>query len=363
MELKGRHILIVDDNTQNLKVSGKLLKDEGYLISMAINGTSALELLEREIPDIILLDVMMPDINGLEVCRKIKLKEHLKDIPILFLTAKVQPEDLEEGFNAGAVDYITKPFNRNELLLRIKTHLELALSKKELVESNLARDKLYSIIAHDIRSPLAGIKTTLSALNEGLLDPCSDIFSELATELESTTTATLDLLKNLLEWTRFKSKYFELTCEEQDLYPVVFECVKILQNSAQNKDIIINNNLEINTLAVFDRKTISTVIRNIISNAIKFTHKRGTIDILPEANNSHLRLCIKDNGVGMEEKLLQKVLDRNKYESKKGTSNEQGSGLGLVLVSDFVEKNNGKFSIQSVPGKGTSVIIDLPRNI
>ena len=143
--VRGSHILVVDDNKENLKLAGSILKENGYKIAVALNGESAIKILEKNSFDLILLDVMMPGIDGFEVCRRIKYNEKLKDIPIVFLTAKDQSKDLVDGFAAGGVDYITKPFNKDVFLARVSTHVELKQSRDMLVELNATKDKFFSI--------------------------------------------------------------------------------------------------------------------------------------------------------------------------------------------------------------------------
>ena len=179
MKNSGKFILIVDDNLKNLQLTATLLKGEGYLLSLAEDAGSALAQLESFVPDLILLDVMMPGIDGFELCRIIKKNEKFREIPVIFLTAKNQAEDLADGFNAGGVDYLSKPFNRLELLMRVKNHLELSHSRKKILEMNKTRDKLYSIIAHDIRSPFSSITLTVSAIANGYLEPDSEDFKEI----------------------------------------------------------------------------------------------------------------------------------------------------------------------------------------
>ena len=160
MQSTAKHILIVDDQMKNLELTANILQGEGFRISLAQHGEKALELLKSQTPDLILLDVMMPGLSGLETCRRIKQLPALKDIPVIFLTAKNQSEDLVEGFEAGGVDYIIKPFRKQELIVRVKNHIELADSRNRILQMNKTRDKLYGIIAHDLRSPLSGITQT-----------------------------------------------------------------------------------------------------------------------------------------------------------------------------------------------------------
>ena len=193
MNQKKKTILIVDDNPMNLLLTSHVLENEGYATLTADDGRTALKELEKQTPSLILLDVMMPEMDGYEVCRLINANEEWTEIPIIFLTANAQTENLVEGFKAGGVDYITKPFKGEELLVRVKNHLELADSKKMIVEMNKSRDKLYSIIAHDIRSPLSGILQTVDAIDQGYFDPNSDDFRELIHHLKIKT----DLLLNM----------------------------------------------------------------------------------------------------------------------------------------------------------------------
>ena len=173
-------ILIVDDIPKNLQVLSSILSFEGYQISFASSGSQALNIIETSLPDLILLDIMMPIMDGYEVCKILKSNPRTKDIPIIFLTGKVEAEDIVHGLKIGAVDYITKPFNSAELLSRVHTHIELKLSrdaivkynyeleesKKQLLELNASKDKFFSIIAHDLRSPFTGFIGLSQLLSE-----------------------------------------------------------------------------------------------------------------------------------------------------------------------------------------------------
>jgi two-component system sensor histidine kinase/response regulator len=355
-------ILIVDDNLKNLQLTAKILKDEGYLISLAMDGQSTLSMLNQNIPDLILLDIMMPGIDGLDVCRRIKFDIRLKEIPIIFLTAKNQLEDLQEGFNSGGVDYITKPFRKDELLVRVRTHLELSNARKKIMEMNLTRNKLYSIIAHDIRSPFSGIAQTIDALSNNYLDPESNLFKDILVSLKQKTNETISLLNNLLEWTKLHSESISLSPKTTNLSLLIFECTHLFKGSAANKNIKIEQNIPENAEGFFDEVTIHTAIRNIFSNAIKFTPENGIIKIDFEYSEQFASLHIRDSGVGISKAILHKIFDKNEHYTSRGTNNEQGSGLGLYIVKDFVEKNCGTVSIDSNVGQGTVVTINLPRS-
>ncbi len=360
MKSSGKHILIVDDNLKNLQVTAKLLKEKNYLISLAQSGKSALLQLQQYPPDLILLDIMMPEMDGLEVCRKIKGDEKHKEIPVIFLTAKNETIDVVEGFNVGGVDYISKPFKREELLIRVKNHLELANSKKKIIEMNKTRDKLYSIIAHDIRSPLSNISMVIQAISDKIISTDSEDFTEIINGLSDSTQHTLTLLGNLLKWTELQSDSITLSPTTLSVYPIIVDCVNLLKANAESKDIIINLNIQESTSAYFDELSIHTVFRNLLANAIKFTSSNGEINISSTENTEFVRISVKDNGTGIKEDVLEKIFKKHEPHTTPGTNKEQGTGLGLFVVKDFIAKNNGILHIKSKLGEGTEIIVSLP---
>lgn len=362
MNQKKKTILIVDDNPMNLLLTSHVLENEGYATLTADDGRIALKELEKQTPSLILLDVMMPEMDGYEVCRLINANEEWTEIPIIFLTANAQTENLVEGFKAGGVDYITKPFKGEELLVRVKNHLELADSKKMIVEMNKSRDKLYSIIAHDIRSPLSGILQTVDAIDQGYFDPNSDDFRELIHHLKIRTKETSTLLTSLLQWTRLQSEEIQLDLKQNDISVVIKSCIQLLEANAHDKDIRLIYEDTLPGVCIYDEVSMHTVIRNIISNAIKFTPISGSITIKINQTGTELQISIQDTGIGMSDEVIKTIFERNQHFSSSGTANEQGTGLGLMLVKDFVKKNNGQIMVNSSIGQGTIFTISLPTN-
>lgn len=355
-----KSILIIDDNPMNLMLASHVLESHGYLTRTVEDGKSGLEEIEKDKPSLILLDVNMPHMDGYEVCRRINQNEKWKEIPIIFLTANNQTENLVEGFQVGGVDYITKPFKSEELLVRVKNHLELAQSKKTIVEMNKSRDKLYSIIAHDIRSPLSGILQTIDAIDQGYFDPNSEDFREIIHHLKIRTKDTSTLLSSLLQWTRLQDENVTLQFKETNISIIINSCIQLLEANAFEKNITISNNIQEDLEAWCDEVSIHTIFRNIISNAIKFTAQNGHINITASKTDSEVIICISDDGVGMSAETLQLIFEENQHYSSSGTANEQGTGLGLMLVKDFIKKNNGKIDIISKIGEGTRFSVILP---
>lgn len=355
-------ILIIDDNPMNLLLTSKILEGFGYKTHTSESGMEGIEFLETELPTLILLDISMPEMDGYEVCQYIKKNSKWSEIPIIFLTANTLTEDLIRGFEIGGVDYITKPFKSEELYVRVKTHLELYESRNEILKMNKQRDKLYSIIAHDIRSPLSGIMQTIDAIEQGYFDPTTDEFKEIIRHLKDRTRETNTLLNSLLQWSKVKSDKFEMEPTETNVYVVVSSCLQLLNDNASNKHINLHFDSDENAIAWCDEVSIHTVIRNLISNAIKFTNANGSIWIRTKRTENSLRIEIVDSGVGMSEDAIKKIFDKNEHYTTYGTDNEQGTGLGLMIVKEFVEKNNGKIMVESVIGQGSTFVIELPIN-
>ncbi|MGF7138050.1 hybrid sensor histidine kinase/response regulator [Roseimarinus sediminis] len=361
-------ILVVDDNKRNLQVVGNILHNEKYKVAMAINGLTALKLISQLKPDLVLLDIMMPEMDGYEVCKKLKENPETKEIPVIFLTAKVETNDIVEGFNLGGVDYITKPFKQKELLVRIKTHLDLLNSKRkiatqanELQASNIFKDRLFSIIGHDLRSPLSSIKFTIDMMKSGVIEFGDDFFYEILGQLAKTTDEAYSLLENLLGWAKSQSGNLPVVPEVFSLKDMAESVARLQELNLNNKNIelLLHINDNINVFA--DNQMINTVLRNLLSNAIKFTPNGGTIQIMAkEAHENMVEVAVIDSGVGISEDNLKRLFNNSNPLKTYGTNNEAGSGLGLILCKDFVEKNGGTLNVKSDEGKGSTFSFDIP---
>lgn len=358
---KEIYILVVDDNQENLRVVSSFLQEKDYKIALALNGKSALEILENNPIDLILLDIMMPEMDGFEVCRIIKKNKATSEIPLIFLSAKDQTEDIVQGFTIGAVDYITKPFHRDELLVRVKNHLDLYFAKKEIVEMNKTRDKLYSIVAHDIRTPFANIIQMLSIISDGTIEIGSSEYLEIIEILKQRSKDSYNFLNNLLQWTKIQSVNDMPDFRLVNISAIISDCVNLHIGAAQSKNIVVKIDLNEEIEVVCDEVTIHAVFRNLISNAIKFTPEGGIITCSVQEDDNSYTFSIEDSGVGIHEDLIKKIFEEQKIISTKGTSNESGSGLGLVLVKEFVAKNNGQFKIKNRTEGGLCASITLSK--
>ncbi len=353
-------ILIIDDAKHNLQVLGNFLKKANYNITAAANGEQALALIDKDLPDLILLDILMPVMNGFELCKKIKEKPEAKDIPVIFLTALSSVEDIVQGFELGASDYITKPFNRTELLVRVKTHLEFKRNREELKTSNDAKDRFFSIIAHDLKNPFVSILSFIRIMRNKLSDQGSEELLSLADELSENVDRTGRLLQNLLEWSRQQIDTTELPMAYFDLYPVLFDVKKQLMVDLQKKKI----NLVLpdkEKMCVYGNVHMSeTMLRNLISNAIKFSHQGQVVVIETQVKDNFLKVSVIDQGVGIKPETLKNLFRIDRKVTSEGTASEKGTGLGLILCKEFARKQGGYISVQSEPGKGSTFQFTLP---
>ena len=236
---------------------------------------------------------------------------------------------------------------------------ELRTNEIKLKEINLSKDKLFSIISHDLRSPIANLIQSLDYITSNDIDEKLKI--KILKELRKSSKKTLNLLDNLLDWSLSQTGHFKLHPKNFLLNKIIYENIDLLQFSAKNKNIKLIVNAEQIYNAYADEKSINIVLRNLISNAIKFTNNDGIITISVKDIENNLEITVEDSGVGMNKETIDKIFQPNTFYSTYGTNNEKGSGLGLSLCKDFVEKNNGTIKVESELGKGSKFIFTIPK--
>lgn len=362
-------ILIVDDVLSNVLLLKVLLTGEKYTIVTANNGKQALEQVEKEKPDLILLDVMMPDINGFEVAKILKSQSETCEIPIIFLTALNSTPDIVKGFQTGGNDFISKPFNKEELLIRVKHQISLIAAKRfivaqteELRKTIIGRDKLYSVIAHDLRSPMGSIKMVLNMLTMSLpKEVIGEEMFDLLNTANQTTEEVFGLLDNLLKWTKSQIGRLNVVYQDYNIVEMIEGIIEIFTMLGELKQIKIRFiDHEDKVFVRADIDMIKTVLRNLISNAIKFSHDHSEIWIDLTVADGNAVVSVKDFGCGMDEDQQKKLLHTDTHFSTFGTNNEEGSGLGLLLCVDFVEKNGGRLWFESTKGEGSTFYFTVP---
>ena len=360
-------VLIVDDVVSNVLLLKILLANEKFQVCTASNGKDCIEISRKEHPDLILLDVMMPDLNGFDTAVILKKGEDTKDIPIIFLTALNTPQDLVHGFQVGASDFLTKPFNKEELVMRVTQQISLVAAKRIIEQQNQElratlnnRDKMYSVIAHDLRSPMASIRMVLnlvvaSASPETVGEEIYNLLDQANRESEEVH----DLLDNLLKWTKSQTGRLNVVKQELELNDIIPGVVEIFDNIAATKHIKLELKSESDSLKVeADNDMLKTVVRNFLSNAIKFSPADSTIEIAMTKENEFAKVSVRDHGVGIASDRLDSIF--HKGETTYGTGGEEGSGLGLQLCQDFARKNGGDCTVESVEGEGSTFSVLIP---
>lgn len=368
-------ILVVDDTPENLGVLFNYLDRRGFTVLLLQNGENALKQAENMRPDLILLDVMMPELNGFDVCQRLKAQETTRDIPVIFMTALSETVNKVKGFEVGGVDYITKPIHCEEVEARIKTHLMLrqlqrdlqeknaALSEKnaQLQAANASKDRFFSIISHDLRAPFIGLLSLTQTIAQEFESYPKENLKPLLVKLWKTAETFYTLLENLLTWSRSQLGVIEYQPHLLNIRESILRNLRIFESPAQEKQIRLEMTVTETTPVYADEKMIDTVIRNLLSNALKFTHPGGTISIAASQDGQTATVTINDTGVGIAAANLCRLFRIDSHYKREGTANEQGTGLGLVLCKEFIEKNRGTIGVESKVGTGSKFWFTLPQ--
>ncbi|MGD2089647.1 MAG: response regulator [Candidatus Aminicenantes bacterium] len=390
-------ILMVDDSPENLRVMANMLTNAGYRITIAKSAAKALQILDNITPDLILLDVMMPEMDGFELCRRLKTSETTREIPVIFLTIKTESEDIVKGFQSGGVDYITKPFNKTELLARVQNHLELKRSKEELKERSKEieeknrrleeqseklkeldkiKSRFFANISHEFRTPLTLILGPL----EQMIAACSDNDEEKKRKLtlmHRNAERLLRLINQLLELSKLESGKMKLQARKTNIISFVKGIIASFQPPARQKelDLVFQVEHENNHKAVLENMNIyidllkmEDIMSNILVNAIKFTPPGGKIEVTVKGNPGTeapfpagwVEISVCDTGHSIPSEQLNHIFDRFYQPDITYEYHQEGSGIGLTLAKELVELHHGTIEARSRVGEGSAFIIRLP---
>ncbi len=358
------HILIVDDQQLNICCLKKIfeVEDTSWRISTATSGQQAMDIATSSPPDAILLDIMMPVMDGYQICRALKKEPKTSEIPVIFITAMKAVENLVAAFESGGSDYITKPFNSLEVVSRVKSHLELKFARDRLKKLSEWKDSLISIISHDLRGPINNLglltdvmETDIESLN---LDP---FYSSHLKQVRGALDDVKYLMNDLLSWAvsqpdaHSNKKNFITDARE-----TIEECLKLFENEIKSKNISLESRLNENLSAKTDRFVIMTLMRNIISNSIKFTPSGGKITVTARSENGIVNIEVSDNGIGMNNETLSKLFTCGEKINARGVRDEKGAGVGLSICAELLERHGGTINAESEPDKGSKFMLTLP---
>lgn len=357
-------VLIVDDVPTNVMLVQAILKKEGYTLLTTDSGVKALRIAQNKHPNLILLDIMMPEMDGYEVLQHLKSNPDTNNIPVIIMSALSDMQSIVKGYQLGATEYVTKPFQREELVKRVAHRYELFSIKRikhELESTIESRDTLYSVIAHDLRSPLGSLKM----MNNAILmmvdqNQVSNEVYEMLQMMNKTSEEIFLLLDNLLKWAKNRLNKQNIFRQQSDINSIVSSTAEIFIPMATQKKISISiEGMDKELMGSVDIDMVKTIVRNLISNAIKFSFEGGKITVSTSIEGNNVIVCIKDTGKGIKKEDQGKLLKQDSHFTSYGTNNEKGSGLGLMLCKDFVELHQGALWFESIEGKGTSFYFSL----
>lgn len=359
-------ILIVDDTSDNLLLLSELLSSRGYIVYAVKSGEQAIKKLESLIPDLILLDINMPEMDGFETCKRIKKMPFAATIPIIFITGYDNVDNIVTAFKVGAVDYITKPFRSEEVIARVETHLHLYRQKIQIQEQHDAlqklereRDNLVNMLIHDLRSPLATISFNIDSFN--YLGPGESVDKSLIAEILSEIDRLIEMISSILDVSRM----------EENKLPLSFSSVEMCGLVASETDklsvIVQRSGIELllpekETTIECDKKIIGRVLRNLISNAIKFTPEKGVVEITMDVEDSFVKVSVRDTGPGIPKEAREVVFEKF-AQLKEGQKRQRySSGLGLTFCKMVIEAHGGEIGVNSELHKGSVFWFTLPIN-
>jgi two-component system, sensor histidine kinase and response regulator len=360
-------ILIVDDTEDNLDLMEFALKRKPVQMLRAGSGKECLQVAAQNHPDVILLDIQMPEMDGFETLKHLRASKKTADIPVIFLTAQRKDVgSIEQGLSLGADEYLTKPIDIDELLVRTRSLVRL---KKMEAELERTKADFMAMLIHDMRSPIGGISSILELLEEPLIknSQIQDVHRELLVSAEDATRRLLNLINDMLDLSKFEAGKMNLTRDPVFIGEIANRIVKQMQPQFKQKQIQLNVSLEENLASIsVDSQKIAQVFSNILSNALKFTPAEGTVKIIisssKDANgfNEFIQTSIINEGPGIPPDELPMLFERYKQGVASEIVQAKGTGLGLAICKLIVEAHGGTISAKSEPGKTTTFQFSLP---
>ncbi|MEK6651034.1 MAG: hybrid sensor histidine kinase/response regulator [Bacteroidota bacterium] len=362
-------LLVVDDTEDNLDLLEFALKKKPIRMLRASSGFECLEIAAKQHPDIIVLDIQMPEMDGFETLRRLRANQVTERIPVIFLTAaKKDPKSIEEGLLLGASEYLTKPIDIDELLVRVRSIFKLYRIERELEET---RAKFMAMLVHDLRSPLGGIKSVFELLID-LSKEGKTFVPEIIQIVESalaSSTSLLDLVNDLLDLSKYQAGQVQLDRATVDVSAVIELSVSGFAVPFKNKNVtLVKEYGQGVPLVNIDPRKVSQVVTNLVSNSLKFTPKEGRVTIktsstiLREGTREVPAIAVEvsDTGIGIPTEEIPLLFTHYRQVSSAKKVKEKGTGLGLAICKLIVEAHGGVIEASSSQGKGTTFTFKLP---
>ena len=360
-------ILMVDDNPANLQVLTSMLKQSGWRPRPVTSGQLGLQAARKEPPDLILLDVNMPEMNGYEVCKQLKADARLADIPVIFVSALGETMDKVRGFSVGGVDYITKPFQLDEVKARVTTHLELRRQRRELQasyeklrESERLRDSLVHMIVHDLRSPLTAISAYLELFGQAAKEKLGAETQEDIANAFHAIRNMIRMINGILDVSKMEAQMMKLDLRECDLVQVVGQTLDDLESLVGARRLAFERPAApAGVLA--DHEIVLRIVQNLLANALRFTPADGEVRVGVAVEAEHMRVFVADTGPGIPPDFRESIFDKFVQVDGSALPRNRSTGLGLAFCKMAVEAHGGRIGVDSELGKGSNFWFTLPR--
>lgn len=371
-DLTGCKILIADDDRLNIRILAGILQREGYVVADADCGERALTVYAEFVPNLVLLDVMMPGIDGFETCRQLKKLYGDKCAPVIFITAKNDSDDVVAGLSAGGVDYLPKPFNAREVLARIRSHLQnqlLVAEQQRLVDqlsrANAAKNRFLGMAAHDLRNPLASIRGLAEFLRDGVVGALTSEQLDLITTIHDASQSMLEMVNDLLDVATIEAGELKLTLAPHDIVEIVAKSVALTNIEAAKKNTRVQLQAAVARLELpIDAAKIKQVIDNLLSNAVKYSPPGSTVTIVVDrdARRSTCSFSVRDEGPGIPANERDNLFKDFGRLSVQPTGGEKSTGLGLAICRKIVEAHRGAIEAENLPTRGCEFRVSLPES-
>ncbi len=353
VNIEGSRILVVDDDEIIRKLLRRVLERSGFVVDEAASGEQAIDCIEANAPDLILLDVVMDGIDGFITCRKVKSMDGMDAVPIIFVTGRSDTSSIVEGLDAGGSDYITKPINRHESLARIRNHLKMrklmALQRNFITglrKANLAKNRIIGVASHDLRNPLSSIRGLSEFLEHA--GPLNAEQQEIAKTIQLASDSMLHLVDELLDLSVIES------CEERSelqpcqIFDIVSSSLNIYQYAANKKDIRLElDDRGMPDLLLLDKMQFRRLMDNLLSNAVKYSPLGSFVKVVCVTEGARLSIVVEDEGPGIPEEEMHKLFTDFGKTSVQPTGDETSTGLGLSICKKIADAHFGEISVEN----------------
>ncbi|MGC9044739.1 MAG: hybrid sensor histidine kinase/response regulator [Myxococcota bacterium] len=372
-ESNYERILIVDDATENLQTLNSILSKK-YKVSVANSGFRALEIIKNKSDiDLFILDIMMPELDGIELCKRIKTEERFADIPVIFISGLSDIKDKISAFESGGVDYIVKPFQKEEVILRVDTHIRILRLQRELKRKNLEleanykrlreledlKNNLTNMIVHDLRSPLTGVLSMFELLRMELEGSDHTSILEYIKSGYSAATSLMEMINSLLDISRLEEGRLLPDVKKNSIKEIAKEAIASLAANIKGEEIIVDIGEDL--FVECDRELIKRVIMNLLTNSLRHSRHKSPIKVVVEENLENVTVSVIDDGIGIPEEYHKKIFEKFGQVEMRGERKRYSTGLGLTFCKLAVEAHRGKIGVESEVGKGSRFYFTLPK--